>query len=329
MTVRAWGYGGKMNEFGKRIKSVAGAGLFAGGLNTLQVNIGLLCNNRCKHCHLEAGPEKKELMDWHTMQLVIAAARDIRPNLVDITGGAPEMNPNLKRFVKAMSREGFRVQIRTNLTILTEPGMKPMIDFFKQNKVKLVASLPCYLKKEVDSIRGDSAFDRSVEALRNINKAGYGRASELQLDLVFNPEGDFLPADQSLLEQEYRETLSKEYDIDFDNLITIANMPIGRFNAMLRRKGTLQSYNRLLRKAFNNETIDGLMCRSQISVGWDGKVYDCDFNLALGLTVDDSVPQHIRDCDQKLYSHRRIVTGNHCFGCTAGQGSSCEGALVR
>ena len=318
-----------MNDFEKRIKNAVGTELFSERVDTLQVNVGFLCNNRCSHCHLEAGPERRELMDWRTMQLVIAAARDIRPKLVDITGGAPEMNPNLKRFVKAMSAEGFRVQIRTNLTILIEPGMKSMIDFFKQSRVKLVASLPCYLRKEVDAVRGDGAFNRSIEALRRLNEVGYGRVLELQLDLVFNPEGDFLPAEQSALEQEYREILSKEYGIDFNSLITIANMPIGRFNEMLHQKGHLQKYDRLLRKAFNKETIEALMCRSQINVGWDGKVYDCDFNLGLGLTVDDSVPQHIRDCDPKLYSRRRIVTESHCFGCTAGQGSSCRGALVR
>ena len=318
-----------MNDFEKRIKNAVGTELFSERVDTLQVNVGFLCNNRCKHCHLEAGPERRELMDWNTMQLVITAARDIRPKLVDITGGAPEMNPNLKRFVKAMSAEGFRIQIRTNLTILIEPRMKSMIDFFKQNRVKLVASLPCYLRKEVDAVRGDGVFNRSIEALKRLNKAGYGRVLELQLDLVFNPEGDFLPAEQSALEQEYREILFREYGIDFNSLITIANMPVGRFNEMLRQKGHFQRYDWLLRKAFNKETIDGLMCRSQINVGWDGKVYDCDFNLGLGLTVDDSVPQHIRDCDPKQYSRRRIVTESHCFGCTAGQGSSCGGALVR
>jgi radical SAM/Cys-rich protein len=318
-----------MNDFEKRVKNAVGTELFSERVDTLQVNVGFLCNNRCRHCHLEAGPERKELMDWRTMQLVIAAARDIRPKLVDITGGAPEMNPNLKRFVKAMSAEAFRVQIRTNLTILIEPGMESMIDFFKQSRVKLVASLPCYLRKEVDAVRGDGVFNRSIEALRRLNKVGYGRVLELQLDLVFNPEGDFLPAEQSALEQEYREILSREYGIDFNGLITIANMPIGRFNEMLYQKGHFQKYDRLLRKNFNKETIDALMCRSQINVGWDGKVYDCDFNLGLGLTVDDSVPQHIRDCDPKLYSRRRIVTESHCFGCTAGQGSSCGGALVR
>ncbi|MDH3366158.1 MAG: radical SAM protein, partial [Thermoplasmata archaeon] len=190
-----------MNDFEKRVKNAVGTELFSERVDTLQVNVGFLCNNRCRHCHLEAGPERKELMDWRTMQLVIAAARDIRPKLVDITGGAPEMNPNLKRFVKAMSAEAFRVQIRTNLTILIEPGMESMIDFFKQSRVKLVASLPCYLRKEVDAVRGDGVFNRSIEALRRLNKVGYGRVLELQLDLVFNPEGDFLPEEQSALEQ--------------------------------------------------------------------------------------------------------------------------------
>jgi radical SAM/Cys-rich protein len=318
-----------MNDFEKRVKKTAGRELFSERLDTLQVNVGFLCNNRCRHCHVEAGPDRRELMDWHTMQFVIAAALRIKPKLVDITGGAPEMNPNLKRFVRALVDEGFRTQVRTNLTILLEPDMKSMIRFYKQSRVKLVASLPCYLRREVDVVRGRGVFDRSIEALRRLNKAGYGSNPELQLDLVFNPESDFLPAEQSALQAEYTETLSREYGIVFNSLITIANMPIGRFNKILRRKGLAQKYDRLLRKSFNGETIDGLMCRSQISVGWDGRVHDCDFNLALGLTVDDSVPSHISEFDHSLYSARRIVTGNHCFGCTAGQGSSCGGALVR
>jgi radical SAM/Cys-rich protein len=318
-----------MNDFEKMIRKTAGKELTSARLDRLQVNVGFLCNNRCKHCHLEAGPDRRELMDWCTMKQVIAAALRIRPKLVDITGGAPEMNPHLKKFVRALVSKGFRVQVRTNLTVLLEPGMESMISFYKMNRVKLVASLPCYFRREVDVIRGRGTFDRSIEALRKLNKVGYGRNQELQLDLVFNPEGDFLPAEQSALEAEYTETLSREYGVVFNSLITIANMPIGRFNEVLRRKGMVRRYDRMLRDSFNRDTVDRLMCRSQISIGWDGMIHDCDFNLALGLAVDDSVPSHISEVDRRLHSSRRIVTGNHCFGCTAGQGSSCEGALVR
>jgi len=318
-----------MNAFDLRVKKETGAELHSCGIETLQVNVGFLCNNRCNHCHVNGGPDRREVMTWKTMRHIIGAARTLKPNLVDITGGAPEMNPNLKRLISALREEGLSVQVRTNLTILLEPGMESIIEFYKRSGVKIVASLPCYMEKEVDSQRGRGTFERSLKALKLLNEAGYGVEPGLVLDLVFNPESDFLPAEQAQLEREYREVLENDYGVVFDNLVTIANMPVGRFARMLRRKGVDRKYDRLLRRSFNPDTVDRLMCRRQLSVGWDGLLHDCDFNLALGIPIEIETPANIQAIEGASVARRRIATGIHCFGCTAGQGSSCGGALVR
>jgi len=218
--------------------------------------------------------------------------------------------------------------VRTNLTVLLEPAMETMMSFYADAGVKLAASLPCYLEREVDAQRGDGVFEKSIEALKRLNAIGYGSNPHLKLDLVFNPEGPFLPPEQSSLEDDYRKELCGNYGIAFGSVLTITNMPIGRFLRLLRRANQCRKYERLLRESFNPQTIEGLMCRHQIEVGWDGRVYDCDFNLALGIPIDYSAPSHIRDFDASRHSRRRIVTGDHCFGCTAGHGSSCGGVLV-
>jgi len=272
-------------------------------------------------------------MSWETMGLVLELARQVRPRLVDITGGAPELNPRLARFVRALRKDGRSVQVRTNLTILLEPKFRGMPQFYKLAGVKLVASLPCYLKPEVDNVRGEGVFEKSLEALRRLNALGYGRDPKYVLDLVFNPEHDFLPAPQKELETEYREVLQKQYNITFNGLLTITNMPVGRFGEKLRRDGHDESYGRLLRDSFNPETLDKLMCLDQVDIGWDGTVYDCDFNLALnlpaGLGPSSGNNAHVGQFDAERYARRRIVTGDHCFGCTAGAGSSCGGALEK
>lgn len=317
-----------MNAFDRKVKEVTGSYLDSRGIETVQVNVGLRCNNLCAHCHLQASPERTEAMDWPTMQLILDVINCVRPAFVDITGGAPELNPLLRRFINALREGGQSVQVRTNLTVLLEPEMATMMGFYADAGVKLVASLPCYLKREVDAQRGDGAFERSIEALRRLNAIGYGSNPHLKLDLVFNPEGAFLPPEQSSLEAEYREELCGNYGIAFDSVLTITNMPIGRFLRLLRRTHQYRKYERLLRESFNPQTLEGLMCRHQIEVGWDGRVYDCDFNLALGIPIDYGAPPHIRDFDASRDSSRRVVTGGHCFGCTAGHGSSCGGALV-
>jgi len=316
-----------VNAFDKQVQEATGSHLSSYAIETIQVNVGLRCNNYCNHCHLQASSERTEAMDWSTMQRVLDVARRVQPRLIDITGGAPELNPLLRRFVSAIRVEGHNVQVRTNLTVLLEPGMEAMMNFFAVNGVKLVASLPCYLKKEADGQRGKGVFDRSIEALKRLNGIGYGSDPRFKLDLVFNPEGAFLPPEQSSLESEYKETLHDNFGIIFNSVLTITNMPIGRFLQLLRHEGMDRKYEELLRKSFNPRTIERLMCRNQIDISWDGTIYDCDFNLALGTPVRGAI-SHIRDFDASRLSKRRIVTGDHCFGCTAGHRSSCEGALV-
>jgi radical SAM/Cys-rich protein len=268
------------------------------------------------------------MMNWSTMQLVLDKTSEIRPGLIDITGGAPELNPHLRRFVKTLRENHYSIQVRTNLTILLEPRIEHLIDFYRDNGVKLVASLPCYLRKEVDSVRGDGTFKKSIEVLKRLNDVGYGLDPRLELDLVFNPEGAFLPPQQSVLEREYHAELQEKFGIVFNNLITITNMPVGRFSELLHQQNRYEKYSHLLRESFNLKTLDRLMCRHQVDVGWDGAIYDCDFNLGLKLPIGYGVPSHIDAFDFAALSRRRIVTGDHCFGCTAGNGSSCGGVLV-
>lgn len=319
-----------MNEFARRVEQIRGGPLTARDLGTLQVNVGLRCNQRCTHCHVDASPGRNERMSWRTMLLVLDLARRARPKLVDITGGAPELNPNLKRFIAALRADGHNVQVRTNLTVLLEPAMRGMMQFYRDHGVKLVASFPCYMRPEVDIVRGTGVFEKSLDALRRLNSIGYGKDPALVLDLVFNPEKDFLPAPQSELEEEYRRELDR-LKITFNSLLTITNMPVGRFRQQLRRQKREESYMRLLTENFNPRTLDRLMCLGQIDVGWDGTIYDCDFNL--GLNIPSRLPAvsrqrpHVGDFDPARHSTRAITTGDHCFGCTAGAGSSCGGAL--
>ena len=317
-----------MNDFETRIQEATGSPMEAYDIETLQVNLGLKCNSQCNHCHVQASPVRAEMMNWSTMLRVIDKTREIRPDLIDITGGAPELNPYLTRFVKTIRENDYNVQVRTNLTILLEPRMEKMIEFYRDNHVRLAASFPCYLRKEVDSVRGDGTFRKSVEVLKRLNDVGYGLDPRLELDLVFNPEGAFLPPQQSSLEREYHTELQEKFGIVFDKLITITNMPVGRFSELLYRQNLSEKYNQLLRESFNLKTLDGLMCRHQVDVGWDGTIYDCDFNLGLKLPIGYGVPSHIDAFDFAALSRRRILTGDHCFGCTAGNGSSCGGALV-
>ena len=317
-----------MNDFEKRIARMSGGGLQSQKIETLQVNLGLRCNQQCIHCHLEASPGRKEMMEWPIMELVLEACKRARCQLVDLTGGAPELNPNFCRFVEALYREGHRVQVRTNLTVLLEPGMEEMPEFFRERQVQLVASMPCYLEENVCAQRGPGVYEKSVAAIKRLNALGYGYKSSLPLNLVYNPGGAFLPPPQSALEEDYRRELAGRFGIVFTHLLTITNMPLGRFRIELARQNREEDYLRLLRQSFNPQTVDGLMCRHQLSVGWDGTLFDCDFNLALGLPVNHGAPDHIRFFKIGDLQRRRIVTGEHCFGCTAGSGSSCHGALV-
>lgn len=315
-----------INEFDARIESETGGPLCTDSVSVLQVNVGLTCNLACEHCHVSSSPRRREQMSWETMSRVLRVADEIGVPLIDITGGAPEMNPNFRRFVIEACGRGRRVQVRTNLTIMLEPGYEGTPEFLAQHGAALVASLPCYTKETVDQQRGSGVYDGSIEVIRRLNALGYGRDPQLSLDLVFNPIGPRLPGDQAELEAAYRRELGERFGIVFSRLLTIANMPIGRFMTRLKASDQAVAYRQLLRDSFNPATIGGLMCRHQVEVNWDGTLYDCDFNLALRLP-SGGVPRNIRDWDATLL-RRRVVTGNHCFGCTAGAGSSCGGALT-
>jgi len=319
------------NAFEERLNGQAGEGgaLYATGLRTIQVNIGLTCNLECTHCHVASSPRRKEQMEWETMEHILRAARIPSVTTVDITGGAPEMNPHFRAFVRSLHERGVEVMVRTNLTILLEPGYEDLSEFFKKHQVHLIASLPCYLEENVDAQRGTGVYRGSIDAIRHLNTIGYGIDSRLVLDLIYNPVGPHLPPAQESLEEDYRRELVARFGISFNRLLTITNMPIGQYFGDLMRQGKQEDYVSLLKGSFNPATVEGLMCRDQISVGWDGRLYDCDFNLALRLPLVSDAHRHISEFDAETLKGRRIATGSHCFGCTAGAGSSCGGALVR
>jgi radical SAM/Cys-rich protein len=316
------------DEFAREVERSTGDPLRAVGIQSVQVNIGLKCNLACRHCHVESSPKRTEEMDWATMELVLGAARQVGARTLDITGGAPEMHPHFRRFVAAATESGLAVIVRTNLTIMLEDDYRDLPEFFRRHRVQLVASLPCYLEENVDRQRGPRVYNNSVEVLRALNPVGYGVDPELCLDLVYNPVGPALPPPQADLEAAYRKELASRFGIRFTKLVAMTNMPIGRFLADLQRQGKGQDYERLLRESFNPETVPGLMCRHHVHVGHDGRLYDCDFNYALGLGVADEAGPHIRDFDPESLPGRCIRTGPHCYGCTAGAGSSCAGALT-
>ena len=320
--------GNPMNDFEKAIEEITGDGLQSIEIEIIQVNVGLRCNQQCKHCHVLASPGRHETMDWPIMESIIEAAQRIKCRTIDITGGAPELNPYLRPFIEALRRMEYRVQLRTNLTVLAEPSMETLPEWLRDHRVQLVASMPCYLEENVRAQRGEGVYEKSMTAIRQLNSLGYGTDPDLTLDLVYNPGGPFLPPEQLELEADYRRELNARFGITFTRLLTITNIPIGRFQEELRRQNKEKEYLRLLQDSFNPQTLDGLMCRRQISVGWDGTLFDCDFNLALGCAVNHGAPDHIRSFEPQALRKRRIVTGVHCFGCTAGAGSSCGGALV-
>ena len=300
-------------------------------IETLQLNLGYRCNQSCVHCHVNAGPTRKEEMTVETIAAVIdflAANPEI--TTVDLTGGAPELNPHFRRLVIAARARGLRVIDRCNLTILEEPGHEDLAAFLAAHKVEVVASLPCYQVENVEKQRGKGVFEASLKALRRLNALGYGHAgSGLVLNLVYNPQGASLPPAQAALEADYKRYLGERYGIVFDHLFTLANMPIQRFGSMLISKGQFNAYMRTLHEAHRDENLDQVMCRSLISVDWQGYMYDCDFNqqLGLALALDKGARLHLTDASVALLEDLPIRVADHCYGCTAGQGSSCGGAL--
>ncbi|HEX4227764.1 MAG TPA: arsenosugar biosynthesis radical SAM (seleno)protein ArsS [Bryobacteraceae bacterium] len=306
------------------------APLLRESVTTLQINAGKLCNQACHHCHVEAGPKRTEVMTNATAERLLAML-EMSPAVatVDITGGAPELNPNFRRLVTRSRELGREVIDRCNLTVLFEAGMEDLADFLALHNVQVIASLPCYTAANVDAQRGLGVFDKSVAALRKLNKLGYGMPeSTLELNLVYNPLGASLPPDQNRLEADYKRELREQFSIEFNGLFTLANMPIKRFADFLNRSGKGAEYVTLLAEHFNPATVPGLMCRSLISVGWDGQIYDCDFNQMLEMGICGR-RLTIWDVDRfDELAGRHIATATHCFGCTAGAGSSCGGALV-
>ncbi len=299
-----------------------------GQLKTLQMNLGYLCNLSCVHCHVNAGPKRTELMSRETMAIALEFAEKNRLECLDLTGGSPEMNPDFCWLVQTARQQGLKVMDRCNPTILVEPGYEEMAEYLAEHDVEVIASLPCYLEDNVDAQRGKGVFTASIQAIRLLNSLGYGQPeSRLTLNLVFNPQGIALPPAQEPLEAAYRQFLSEQFDLQFNSLFTITNMPIQRFGAILLAKGRFEDYMTLLKQAYQPDNLEHLMCRSLLSVDWQGYVYDCDFNQMLGLPLAGQTT-HISQMLQHTPDAMPIAVADHCFGCTAGQGSSCSGALA-
>lgn len=297
-------------------------------LSELQINLGYRCNQACEHCHVEAGPKRTEEMTWETMEKVLTWAKKAKITAVDLTGGAPEMNPHFKRFVSAFLDMGAQVTSRCNLTILMEPGYEDFAQWYANNKVRIVASMPCYTKDNVDKQRGKGVFGKSIDALVELNRLGYGIKADLPMTLVYNPGGPFLPPAQETLQAEYKQKLMDDFGITFTNLLTITNLPIKRFEHYLARTNQLDEYLTLLVDNFNPMTTETLMCRHLISVDWQGYVYDCDFNQMLEMPLSGKPKQALWEIDAADLFEEDIAVGKHCYGCTAGAGSSCGGALT-
>ena len=303
--------------------------LRATGVDILQINVGKKCNQTCRHCHVDAGPDRTEMMPRDVMEkcLEVLATTDIPT--VDITGGAPELHPDFREFVARSHAIGKHVMDRCNLTIMLLPNYSDLPEFFAEHQVEVICSLPHYRAKQTDSQRGEGVFDESIEALHRLNAVGYGKPdSGLVVNLVMNPVGAFLPGNQTSLEREWKRELKRHHGIVFNNLYTITNLPISRFLEWLEESDNLEGYMTRLVNAFNPGAAQGVMCRNTLSVGWDGQLYDCDFNQMLELGLAGDGPRSIMDFDIAQIRHREIVVGPHCFACTAGAGSSCGGATV-
>jgi radical SAM/Cys-rich protein len=299
-------------------------------LMTLQVNLGYRCNQQCLHCHVNAGPSRKEQMDRENIEIVLSFMLAQNIKTLDLTGGAPELNPYFRELVSRARDMGVHVIDRCNLTILSEPGQEGLAEFLAAHDVEVVASMPCYLEENVNAQRGKGVFERSIDGLRQLNELGYAqRASRLQLNLVYNPQGPSLPPPQCRLEQDYRKQLGEQYGIQFNTLYTLANMPIQRFGSLLMSKGQFHDYMSLLCNAHQQANLASVMCRSLLSVDWQGYTYDCDFNQMLDMPLDigTSARIHLGDLLQTDFESLPIQVAGHCYGCTAGQGSSCGGAL--
>ncbi len=321
---------GSLPTFAEKIKPHGYLPLQPAQLEILQINVGYMCNQVCGHCHVDAGPDRKEIMTRETMEQCIEVARRSQVKTVDLTGGAPEMNPNFRWLVEQLAEIGIKeIIVRSNLTIiLANPQYYDLPQFFAKHRVHVVSSLPFYQQEKTDKQRGSGVFNKSIEALQLLNVVGYGKeGSGLVLDLVYNPSGAFLPGDQGGLERDFKAALKKGFNIDFNNLFAITNMPISRFLDYLLASDNYEDYMYTLVDAFNPAAVENIMCKNTLSVGWDGKLYDCDFNQMLEMEVTSPI-RHIADYEPAKLQERTIVISQHCFGCTAGAGSSCQGTVA-
>lgn len=316
-------------EFKSHLFNHGTSELRAGKIDTLQINLGYVCNQTCKHCHVDAGPHRKEIMTKDTLMHCLEFLDCANIKTVDLTGGAPEMNPNFSWFVEQVKNKGIHVMVRSNLTILTvNAKYRAFIDFFRQMQLEVISSLPFYTSSITDRQRGEGVFERSIEALKNLNEVGYGKLdTNLRLNLVYNPNGAFMPASQEQLENMFKQQLWDKFGIRFNRLYTITNMPIARFLTFLVDSGNYREYMNKLVSSFNPAAVEGLMCKYLISVSWEGYLYDCDFNQMLNLPLNGR-RTHISQINFSALSDREITTSKHCYGCTAGFGSSCGGATV-
>ncbi len=318
-------------DFEAALRATGWAGLHTAAVEILQINMGKLCNMTCRHCHVDAGPDRTgEMMSRETARLCLEAAARTGAHTVDITGGAPELNPNFRYLVDGAVNLGKHVIDRCNLTVLLVPALKDLPEWFAGRGVEIVCSLPHWRKRNTDSQRGDGTYEKSIEVLHRLNAVGYGQGDPKRtLTLVANPAGAFLPGNQAAMEREWRGGLLREHGLRFDRLLVLNNMPISRFLEWLEKSGNLERYMELLVTSFNAATITGLMCRNTLSVSWDGRIFDCDFNQMLDLAAcaHSGTPLHITSLEDQSLQNRPITTGRHCFGCTAGAGSSCGGAL--
>jgi len=319
-----------LQPFAQRLEST-GNGFRKRRLQVLQINMGKYCNQACLHCHVEAGPGRKEIMERDTVEAILRFLAASEIPRVDITGGAPELNPHFDYLLESCTAMGRHVMDRCNLTVFFEPGKEYLPEFFRQNQVEVIASLPCYTEENVDQQRGDGTFDLSIRALQELNRLGYGSPDTgLELNLVYNPLGSYLPPSQEVLERDYRRMLGEKSGIVFNHLYCLANMPITRFEKFLKIRGQYESYLELLADNFNPAALDRVMCRDLLSVGWEGSVYDCDFNQMLDMRVGQQNGKHRKIWELSAHELEGppILIGNHCYACTAGPGSSCGGALL-
>lgn len=318
-----------LDKFEEKLKEIDLFPLKPTGIEIFQINVGYMCNMTCKHCHVDAGPDRQEIMTKETLQHCLDAIKssdDVKT--VDLTGGAPEMNPHFRWFVDEVSKLGKHIIVRSNLTILDTRKFEDLPQFMADRNVEITCSLPFYSKRRTDQQRGEGTYDKSMKILKLLNGIGYGKQENLELNLVYNPVGAFLPPDQESLEQQYKDRLWDDHGIMFNNLFTITNLPISRYLNFLVMSDNLEEYMEKLITAFNPGAAQGVMCRNTISIGWDGSLYDCDFNQMLELKTNHGAPDHIEDWDIDKLNNREIIVNQHCYGCTAGAGSSCGGTTT-